>query len=156
MIAVDTSALMAIVLDEPAADSCMGVLDVETQVLISAGTLAEALIVAARRKAGQRMAQLIDGLGLTAFESAVAEIQLLGTTGWIGRTLKYLNEHAQRGVAIIDPVLEILRADQAGNGTGRRHTRRIVVFRFTEKEDEPISDWSINLKRARRLPDTPP
>ncbi len=65
MIAVDTSALMAIVLDEPAADACMGVLEVESQVLISAGTVAEALIVAARRRAGQKMAELIDGLGLS-------------------------------------------------------------------------------------------
>jgi ribonuclease VapC len=65
VIAVDTSALMAIVLDEPAADACMSVLDVESQVLISAGTVAEALIVAARRKVGQEMAQLIDGLGLS-------------------------------------------------------------------------------------------
>ncbi len=56
---------MAIVLDEPAALACMGILEVESQVLISAGTVAEALIVAARRNAGQRMAELIDGLGLS-------------------------------------------------------------------------------------------
>ena len=65
MIAIDTSALMAIVFGEPEGRPCMGVLDVESEVLISAGTLAEALIVAARRDAGQRMAQLIDGLGLS-------------------------------------------------------------------------------------------
>ncbi len=64
MIAVDTSALMAIVLDEPAAPVCMDVLEVESQVSISAGTVAEALIIAARRNVGQRMAELIDGLGL--------------------------------------------------------------------------------------------
>jgi ribonuclease VapC len=65
VIAIDTSALMAIVFGEPEGRPCMGVLDVESEVLISAGTLAEALIVAARRDAGQRMAQLIDGLGLS-------------------------------------------------------------------------------------------
>jgi ribonuclease VapC len=63
MIAVDTSALMAIVLDEPAAEACMSVLENETDVLISAGTVAEALIVAARRNVGTEMARLIDGLG---------------------------------------------------------------------------------------------
>lgn len=63
MIAVDTSALMAIVLGEPAADSCIGALEAEGDLLISAGTVAEALIVSARRNVGPEMARLIDGLG---------------------------------------------------------------------------------------------
>jgi ribonuclease VapC len=63
MIAVDTSALMAIVLGEPAADSCIGALESEADLLISAGTVAEALIVSARRNVGPEMARLIDGLG---------------------------------------------------------------------------------------------
>jgi ribonuclease VapC len=63
MIAVDTSALMAIVLDEPEADACIEVLASEDDLLISAGTMAEALIVAARRNIGEEMARLIDGLG---------------------------------------------------------------------------------------------
>ena len=63
MIAVDTSALMAIVLDEPEADACIAALEAEDRLLISAGTVAEALIVAARRKVGDEMARLIDGLG---------------------------------------------------------------------------------------------
>lgn len=63
MIAVDTSALMAIVLDEPAADACMAALESEVDLLISAGTVAEALVVAARRNVGDEMATLIDGLG---------------------------------------------------------------------------------------------
>jgi len=63
MIAVDTSALMAIVLGEPAADSCIGALESEGDLLISAGTVAEALIVSARRNVGAEMARLIDGLG---------------------------------------------------------------------------------------------
>ena len=65
MIAIDTSALMAIVLDETGADACMGVLEVETEVLISAGTLAEALIVAGRRDVSVEMSALIDNLGFT-------------------------------------------------------------------------------------------
>ena len=63
MIAVDTSALMAIVLDEPEADACIAALEDEDALLISAGTVAEALIVSARRRVGKEMASLIDGLG---------------------------------------------------------------------------------------------
>jgi len=63
MIAVDTSALMAIVLNEAAADACIAVLEAEDELLISAGTVAEALVVAARRNVGDEMARLIGGLG---------------------------------------------------------------------------------------------
>ncbi len=63
MIAVDTSALMAIVLNEPMADACAAALEAEDRLLISAGTVAEALIVAGRRKVGEEVARLIDGLG---------------------------------------------------------------------------------------------
>lgn len=64
MIVVDTSALMAIVLDEPEADACIAALASESKILISAGTVAEALIVARRRNVGEEMTGLIDGLGL--------------------------------------------------------------------------------------------
>src|SRR5947209_20317365 len=64
MIALDTSALMAVVLDEPEADACIGVLQAENTVLISAATVAETLIVSARRNVGEEAATLIDGLGL--------------------------------------------------------------------------------------------
>lgn len=63
MIAVDTSALMAIVLNEAESESCINVLEAENELLISAGTIAEALIVAARRNVGDEMLRLIDGLG---------------------------------------------------------------------------------------------
>jgi len=63
MIAVDTSALMAIMLNEPEADACVAILEAEEHLLISAGTVAEALIVGARRNVGEEIAQLIDGLG---------------------------------------------------------------------------------------------
>lgn len=63
MIAVDTSALMATVLDEPEADACISALEAEDALLISAGTVAEALIVAARRNVAEEMVRLIDGLG---------------------------------------------------------------------------------------------
>jgi ribonuclease VapC len=64
MIAVDTSALMAIVLGEREADACIAALEAEDDILISAGTVAEALIVSARRNVGQEMAKIIDELGL--------------------------------------------------------------------------------------------
>jgi ribonuclease VapC len=49
MIVVDTSAIMAIILNEPEADACSAALEAEDTILISAGTVAEALIVAGRR-----------------------------------------------------------------------------------------------------------
>ena len=63
MMAVDTSALMAIVLHEAEADRCKAALEEEPELLISAGTVAEALIVAARRNLVEEMNRLIDGLG---------------------------------------------------------------------------------------------
>lgn len=63
MIAVDTSALMAIVLDEPAAEACMAVLEQQDEIVISAGTVAEALIVSARRNVEKEMSRLIEELG---------------------------------------------------------------------------------------------
>ena len=63
MIVVDTSALMAIVLNEPEADACAAALERETDILISGGTIAESLIVSARRNVGAEMVSLIDGLG---------------------------------------------------------------------------------------------
>lgn len=64
MIAVDTSALMAILLDESEAEACMDVLEGEDDVVMSAGTLAETLIVAGRRDLEVRMKRLIEGLGI--------------------------------------------------------------------------------------------
>ncbi|CAO4163195.1 Ribonuclease VapC [Methylorubrum populi] len=63
MIVVDTSALMAILLSEPEADRCIDVLEAEDEILISSGTMAEALIVALRRNRKSEMEQLIAGLG---------------------------------------------------------------------------------------------
>lgn len=61
---VDTSALMAILLDEPQAAACMTALGQEDAPVMSAGTAAEALIVAGRRGIGAEMARLIEGLGI--------------------------------------------------------------------------------------------
>jgi ribonuclease VapC len=75
MIAVDTSAVMAIVLNEPAADALATALEVEDRLLISAGTVAEALIVAGRRNVGEEVAQLIDGLGFEIINVTPASAQ---------------------------------------------------------------------------------
>jgi len=66
MIAVDTSALMAIVLDEAPAAACRAALETEDELVISAGTIAEAFIVATRRNFGEEMTQLINRLGFNA------------------------------------------------------------------------------------------
>ena len=63
MIAVDTSALMAIVLGEPQGEACMAAIEEAEQLVISAGTVAEALIVAGRRNVGDEVGALIAGLG---------------------------------------------------------------------------------------------
>jgi ribonuclease VapC len=64
VIAVDTSALIAVLLREPAGDNCRLVLEAAPQVQISAGTMAEALIVATQRGVGDKMAELIDKVGI--------------------------------------------------------------------------------------------
>jgi len=65
VIVADTSALMEILLEQPKADSCAAVLVAESEVAMSAATMAEALIVADRRGLALEMAALIDGLGFT-------------------------------------------------------------------------------------------
>ena len=63
MIVVDTSALMAILLDEAEADRCADILEAEDRILMSSGTLAEALIVASRRGRRSEMDRLVAELG---------------------------------------------------------------------------------------------
>lgn len=59
---LDTSALMAILLDEAEADACMAAIEAEERLAISSVTVAEALIVAAGRGIGEEMAGLVRGL----------------------------------------------------------------------------------------------
>jgi hypothetical protein len=67
MIAVDTSALRAIVLNEAEAGRCMAALEAEESVPISAGTLAEAFIVSARRNIADEFWTLVDGDGFSGY-----------------------------------------------------------------------------------------
>jgi len=64
MIAVDTSALMAILLDEDTASACADCLSSDQRLIMSATTLSEALIVSAGRNLGPEMAQMVSGLGI--------------------------------------------------------------------------------------------
>ena len=64
MIAVDTSALMAILLNEPETAACTEALATDDQLVVSAVTVVEALVVAERRGLESEMAGLIDGLAL--------------------------------------------------------------------------------------------
>ncbi len=73
MIAIDTSALMAVVLDEPDAAACVDVLEREADIVISAATVAEALIVAKRRNVGDEIERLIEGLGMQVVPMTAAQ-----------------------------------------------------------------------------------
>ena len=64
MIVVDTSALMALLLDEPEAETIADILATAPDLAISAVTLAEARIVAARRDLTAEMDALVEGLAL--------------------------------------------------------------------------------------------
>ena len=75
MIVVDTSALMAILLDEPQAQPCMAALADADRLLISAGTVAETLIVADRHNVGEEAEKLINGLGFEIIPVSLASAQ---------------------------------------------------------------------------------
>lgn len=64
MIAVDTSALMAIARGEAEAGACIAVLAAEARVIASAATIAEALVVAKPRGVEPEMLALVDRFGL--------------------------------------------------------------------------------------------
>jgi len=64
VIAVDTSALMAIILHEASGGGCKAALDTDDRILISAGTLAEAVIVAGSRALRNQMLDLIESIGM--------------------------------------------------------------------------------------------
>ncbi|MFL5251549.1 MAG: type II toxin-antitoxin system VapC family toxin [Rhodopila sp.] len=64
VLAVDTSALIAVLLREERADACMKLLQDASGVAISAATVTEALIVAGGRNIRGEMEAFIDGLAL--------------------------------------------------------------------------------------------
>jgi ribonuclease VapC len=64
MMAVDTSALMAIVLGEERGTPCAAALKTDDELIVSAGTVAEVLVVAGHRNLGAQMLRLIEELGM--------------------------------------------------------------------------------------------
>lgn len=63
-VVVDTSALLAILQDEPLARECESALQNAGAILISAGTLSEALIVSDSRGLAEELLRLIDELAM--------------------------------------------------------------------------------------------
>ncbi len=78
MIVADTSALMAIVLNEPRARACVTILDTDDEVLISAGTLAEALVVSATRGVQAEMTNLLISFGFRVVPVTEASARMIG------------------------------------------------------------------------------
>jgi len=78
MIAVDTSALMACLLDEPEAEACKEALKAASQLFISAGTVAEALIVAGRRGYLEEMVYLVEELDFEIVPITAAGARRIG------------------------------------------------------------------------------
>ena len=79
MIVVDTSALMAVLLGEPSAADCAEIL-ASQQVMISATTVAEALVVAERRGLRTEMTGLIDGVGIEIVDVSAATARRVADT----------------------------------------------------------------------------
>ncbi|WP_320201588.1 type II toxin-antitoxin system VapC family toxin [Agrobacterium sp. rho-13.3] len=77
MIVIDTSALMAILLEEPKADACASALEEADRLVISAGTFAEALIVASRRNIAEELDTLIKRLGVEIVDVTPAYARLI-------------------------------------------------------------------------------
>jgi ribonuclease VapC len=73
VICVDSSALLAIILNESVKDSCRDALAANSEPIISAATLAEAMIVAAGRGVGEAMAELVAVSGLQVIDVTHAD-----------------------------------------------------------------------------------
>ena len=78
MIAVDTSALMAIVLGERQSDACIAALEAEDSILISAGTVAEALVVSAHKNVREEVTGLIEDLRMQVVPVTLGSAQRIG------------------------------------------------------------------------------
>jgi len=78
LIIIDTSAFMAVLLDEPEAARCIEVMTAEPNLAISAGTLAEMLIVAGRRGARAALDRLLARLKPDIIPVTLADARLVG------------------------------------------------------------------------------
>ncbi len=78
MIVLDTSALIAILLREPEAERCTAAIAGNAELAMSAGTYAEALIVAQRRSVAEEMTILLEGLDVEILPLAAADARRVG------------------------------------------------------------------------------
>jgi ribonuclease VapC len=69
---------MAIVLNEPDAERCIEALASADELFISAGTVAEVLIVAGRRNVDQEIKSLINGLGFKTIAVSEGDAHSIG------------------------------------------------------------------------------
>jgi len=76
--AVDTSALVAVVLDENQGAACMAALEADQELVISAVTLAEVFVVAEVRNVSAEMHRLVDGLALQVITVSAATARRVG------------------------------------------------------------------------------
>jgi len=79
MIVIDSSAIIAIAANEPMARECERVLQTEKAVLISAGTLAEVLIVSIRRKLVEDVSDILNNAITQTVDVTPARAQLAAT-----------------------------------------------------------------------------
>lgn len=84
MIVVDTSALVAILAQESAATVCARIVEDEEHIAISAGTLAECMIIANARKIVSEMDDLVLGLNAEIVPVTAATARRIGSiyTRW--------------------------------------------------------------------------
>jgi len=78
VIVVDSSAPVAIILGEQSGRLCLAALERETELLISAGTLAELLIVSARLRISDQIAGLVDSLAFEVVSVTAATASAVG------------------------------------------------------------------------------
>jgi ribonuclease VapC len=72
LIAIDTSALIAVLQGEPSAEACMAAIRGADRIVISAATVAETLIVSARRGLRSPMETFLAESGFTVVEVTTA------------------------------------------------------------------------------------
>ena len=134
MIAVDTSTLMAIVLGEPDADACIAVLEAETDLMISAGTVAEALIVAARRNVADEMERLIDGLGFEIVSVTSASARRIAQA----RAPFRENRCDLIGIFFSDEIIELCLGLEERSIQGRRAAVMRMEMELTIRRQYPV------------------
>jgi ribonuclease VapC len=78
VIAVDTSALIAVLLREPEGSRCSSILSDNSSLFLSAATLAEALVVASGRNVGHEMSALVDLFGFEIVPVTAATAKRVG------------------------------------------------------------------------------